>query len=114
MARGQLRKHHRVSKRYPKAQVYKIDTTTAAPWDSAAGQCRDRGEYGQFAKELAASRAGRKAGIGCVPPMNRRGLYARIELREEGIEPNDMAVLYRCTFTLEMQPNSRGATFRSP
>ena len=96
-------------KRYPKAQVYKIETNYRSTpeilkLDNAAIAANTR----QFAKELAASRgSGEKPVLAVYSAADEQAAFVAqraLELREEGIELNDMAVLYRSHFhALEMQ-----------
>ena len=96
-------------KRYPKAQVYKIETNyRSTPEILQLANAAIAANTRQFAKELAASRGpGEKPVVAVCSAADEQAAFVAqraLELREEGIELNDMAVLYRSHFhALEMQ-----------
>ena len=96
-------------KRYPKAQVYKIETNyRSTPEILQLANAAIAADTRQFAKELAASRGpGEKPVLAVCSAADEQAAFVAqraLELREEGIELNDMAVLYRSHFhALEMQ-----------
>jgi len=96
-------------KRYPKAQVYKIETNyRSTPEILQLANAAIAANTRQFAKELAASRGpGEKPVLAVCSAADEQAAFVAqraLELREEGIELNDMAVLYRSHFhALEMQ-----------
>jgi DNA helicase-2/ATP-dependent DNA helicase PcrA len=95
--------------RYPKAQVYKIETNyRSTPEILQLANAAIAANTRQFAKELAASRGpGEKPVLAVCSAADEQAAFVAqraLELREEGIELNDMAVLYRSHFhALEMQ-----------
>jgi len=96
-------------RRYPKAQVYKIETNyRSTPEILQLANAAIAANTRQFAKELAASRgSGEKPVVAVCSAADEQAVFVAqraLELREEGIELNDMAVLYRSHFhALEMQ-----------
>jgi len=96
-------------KRYPNAQVYKIETNyRSTPQILELANAAIAANTQQFAKELAASRSdGEKpALVTCGAADEQAAFVAQraLELRDEGIELNDIAVLYRSHFhALELQ-----------
>jgi len=95
--------------RYPEAKVYKIETNyRSTPEILSLANAAIAANVNQFAKQLAASR---RPGVKPVlVPCNDAGEQAAfvaqraLELRDEGIALNDMAVLYRSHFhALELQ-----------
>ena len=96
-------------RRYPKAQVYKIETNyRSTPEILQLANAAIAANTRQFAKELAASRgSGEKPVVAVCSAADEQAAFVAqraLELREEGIELNDMAVLYRSHFhALEMQ-----------
>ena len=95
--------------RYPGAQVYKIETNyRSTPEILQLANAAIAANTRQFAKELAASRGpGEKPVLAVCSAADEQAAFVAqraLELREEGIELNDMAVLYRSHFhALEMQ-----------
>jgi DNA helicase-2/ATP-dependent DNA helicase PcrA len=96
-------------KRYPKASVYKIETNyRSTPEILAVANAAIKANVKQFAKELTPAR---KSGakpvlVACQDSQQQAAFVAQrmLELREEGIELNQMAVLYRSHFhALELQ-----------
>ena len=96
-------------KRYPGAEVYKIETNyRSTPQILELANAAIAANTQQFAKELAACREdGEKpAVVACGAADEQAAFVAQraLELRDEGIELNDMAVLYRSHFhALELQ-----------
>ena len=96
-------------KRYPGAQVYKIETNyRSTPQILELANAAIAANTQQFAKELTPARSdGEKpALVVCGAADEQAAFIAQraLELREEGIELNDMAVLYRSHFhALELQ-----------
>jgi len=96
-------------KRFQKAQIYKIETNyRSTPEILKVANAAIAANENQFAKELAPARnSGLKPAI--VPCGNAHEQAAfvaqrMLELREEGVELNQMAVLYRSHFhALELQ-----------
>ncbi len=96
-------------RRYPNAKVYKIETNYRSTPDilkvanAAIAANRD-----QFAKELAPARksGSRPALVACGDASEQAAFVAQrvLELREEGVELDNIAVLYRSHFhALELQ-----------
>lgn len=96
-------------KRYSGAQVYKIETNyRSTPEILNLANAAIAANTRQFAKELTACRdSGEKpAKVVCSAADEQAAFVAQraLELREEGIELSDMAVLYRSHFhALELQ-----------
>jgi len=95
--------------RYPKAQIFKIETNyRSTPQILAVANAAIKANVNQFAKELAPAR---KEGIKpvlvtCSEAGEQAAFVAQrmLELREEGVDLNKMAVLYRSHFhALELQ-----------
>jgi ATP-dependent DNA helicase UvrD/PcrA len=95
--------------RYPKAQVYKIETNyRSTPEILALANAAIKANIHQFAKELTPAR---KSGakpvlVPCQDSGQQAAFVAQrlLELRDEGIELNSIAVLYRSHFhALELQ-----------
>lgn len=95
--------------RYPKAQIYKIETNyRSTPEILQLANAAIAANVGQFTKELAPSR---KSGakpvlVTCLTASEQAAFVAQriLELREEGMNMNEMAVLYRSHFhALELQ-----------
>ena len=96
-------------KRYPEANVYKIETNyRSTPEILALANAAIAPNVNQFAKSLAPARS---AGIKpvlvvCGDGREQAAFVAQraLELRDEGVNLNDMAVLYRSHFhALELQ-----------
>jgi DNA helicase-2/ATP-dependent DNA helicase PcrA len=96
-------------KRYPKAKIYKIETNyRSTPEILAVANAAIKANLHQFAKELTPAR---KEGmkpvlVGCQDSGQQAAFVAQrmLELRDEGVELNKMAVLYRSHFhALELQ-----------
>ena len=96
-------------KRYPGSAVYKIETNyRSTPQILELANAAIAANTQQFAKELAASRddGEKPAVVACGAADEQAAFIAQrvLELRDEGIEMNDMAVLYRSHFhALELQ-----------
>ena len=96
-------------KRYPAAKIYKIETNyRSTPEILALANAAIAPNVQQFAKSLAPSRpAGIKPVlVACGDGREQAGFVAQraLELRDEGVNLNDMAVLYRSHFhALEVQ-----------
>ena len=95
--------------RYPKAQVYKIETNyRSTPEILAVANAAITANIHQFAKELTPAR---KSGakpvlVPCQDSGQQAAFVAQrmLELRDEGVELNSIAVLYRSHFhALELQ-----------
>ncbi len=95
--------------RYPGAKTYKIETNyRSTPEILQTANAAIRGNVRQFAKELAAARKpGMKpAVVACEDANQQAALVAQrtLQLRDEGVSLNQMAVLYRSHFhALELQ-----------
>ena len=95
--------------RYPGAAVYKIETNyRSTPEILNLANAAIAANTRQFAKELAACRASgeKPAKVVCSAADEQSAFVAQraLELREEGIELDEMAVLYRSHFhALELQ-----------
>jgi DNA helicase-2/ATP-dependent DNA helicase PcrA len=96
-------------KRHPNTKIYKIETNyRSTPEILAVANAAIVANQQQFAKELAAQRrAGAKpAVVSCEDGPQQAQFVAQrlLELREEGVNLNQMAVLYRSHFhALELQ-----------
>lgn len=95
--------------RYPGAQVYKIETNyRSTPEILTVANAAIAANVAQFAKELAPAR---KSGmkpvlVACQDAVQQAAFVAQraLELRDEGVALNNMAVLYRSHFhALELQ-----------
>ena len=95
--------------RYPGAQVFKIETNyRSTPEILQVANAAIMANVNQFAKELAPARKSgpKPALVACEDAGQQASFVAQrmLELREEGIELNNMAVLYRSHFhALELQ-----------
>src|SRR5471032_3538627 len=96
-------------KRYPNAKVFKIETNyRSTPEILKVANAAISANVNQFAKELAPSRkSGMKpALVACVDAAQQSAFIAQrvLELRDEGVAMNQIAVLYRSHFhALELQ-----------
>jgi DNA helicase-2/ATP-dependent DNA helicase PcrA len=97
-------------KRYPGSKVFTIDTNyRSVPELLDLSNAAIRANVGRFEKDLRASRAtgGVKPALVALPePRTQAGFVVQrmLELRDEGIPFNEMAVLYRAHFhSLELQ-----------
>jgi DNA helicase II / ATP-dependent DNA helicase PcrA len=95
--------------RYPEAKTYKIETNyRSTPEILAVANAAIAPNVEQFSKQLAPSRkSGPKPSlVACGDPAQQAAFVAQraLELRDEGYNLNDMAVLYRSHFhALELQ-----------
>jgi len=95
--------------RYPEARIYKIETNyRSTPEILKVANAAITANQHQFAKELSPARkAGpRPAMVACGDASQQAGFVAQrvLDLREEGVDLNRMAVLYRSHFhALELQ-----------
>ena len=96
-------------KRYPKAQTYKIEVNyRSTPEILSVANAAIRANIHQFGKKLVAARpSGSKPVIVKCNNGNQQAMFVAqrmLELRDEGIDLKDMAVLYRSHFhALELQ-----------
>jgi DNA helicase II / ATP-dependent DNA helicase PcrA len=96
-------------KRYPNAKVFKIETNyRSTPEILKVANAAISANVNQFAKELAPSRkSGMKpALVACVDAAQQSAFIAQrvLELHDEGVSANQIAVLYRSHFhALELQ-----------
>ena len=95
--------------RYPDAKIYKIETNyRSTPEILKVANAAIAANAGQFAKELAPVRKSgpRPSVVACQDGFEQAAFVAQraLELREEGVQLNRMAVLYRSHFhALELQ-----------
>src|SRR5688572_12870804 len=95
--------------RYPGAKVYKIETNyRSTPEILNVANAAIAANVNQFAKQLAPARksGAKPVQVACSDASQQAAFVAQrvLELREEGIELNKMAVLYRSHFhALELQ-----------
>lgn len=106
--------------RYPEAQVFKIETNyRSVPEVLELSNAAIRGNRKQFEKTLKAARVGGVATPALVPvedPRAQASFVAQrlLELRDEGVELNEMAVLYRAhhqSLDIQLELTSRGIPF---
>ncbi|HEY5232722.1 MAG TPA: UvrD-helicase domain-containing protein [Verrucomicrobiae bacterium] len=96
-------------KRYPNAKVFKIETNyRSTPEILKVANAAISANVNQFAKELAPSRKSglKPALIACTDAAQQSAFIAQrvLELHEEGVSMNQVAVLYRSHFhALELQ-----------
>ncbi len=97
-------------KRYPQAQVYKIETNyRSAPEILNVANAAIEANVNQFKKELVAFREAAPTKPGLVPlgDSNQQAAFVAqriLELREEGIDLNEIAILYRAHYhSMEVQ-----------
>ena len=96
-------------KRYPKAQVYKIETNyRSTPEILTLANAAIKGNTLQFEKELAPARAAgaKPVVVACSDADEQSAFIAQrvLELREEGVNLDHIVVLYRSHFhALELQ-----------
>ncbi len=97
------------SERHPKAQTFKIETNyRSTPEILDVANAAIAANIHQFAKHLAPARkpGTKPALVVCGDASEQAAFVAQrvLELREEGVNPNQMAVLYRSHFhALELQ-----------
>jgi DNA helicase-2/ATP-dependent DNA helicase PcrA len=96
-------------KRYPGAKVFKIETNyRSTPEILKVANAAISANRNQFTKQLAASRKSglKPALVACMDAMQQSAFIAQrvLELRDEGVSLNQVAVLYRSHFhALELQ-----------
>ncbi|MBV9656775.1 MAG: UvrD-helicase domain-containing protein, partial [Verrucomicrobia bacterium] len=97
-------------KRYPQAKVYKIEVNyRSTPEILEVANAAIESNVQQFAKNLHAAREGRalKPALIELNDGNQQALFVTqriLELRDEGVELNEIAVLYRAHFhSMELQ-----------
>src|SRR5438132_5260141 len=97
-------------KRYPDARIYRIETNyRSVPEVLAVANAAIKANTKQFSKTLRAHRDGFEVKPALVPLIdnNQQALFVCqriLELRDEGIDLNEVAVLYRAHFqSLEVQ-----------
>jgi DNA helicase II / ATP-dependent DNA helicase PcrA len=99
----------RFPERYPEARTYKIETNyRSTPEILQAANAAIAANIHQFTKQLAPARKGglKPALVACGDAAEQAAFVAQraLELREQGVELNQMAVLYRSHFhALELQ-----------
>ncbi len=107
-------------KRYPGAVVYKIETNyRSVPEVLEVANAAIAGNARQFHKELHAAREGGHVKPGLVPlaDSNQQAQFVAqriLELRDEGLELNEIAVLYRAHYhsmELQMELTRHGIPF---
>ncbi|MDP0491785.1 MAG: ATP-dependent helicase [Verrucomicrobiota bacterium JB023] len=107
--------------RYPNAKVYKIETNyRSVPEILELSNEAIRANRKQFEKNLRASREGGSAVPALVPlpdPATQAQFIAQriLELRDEGVEMEEMAVLYRAhhqSLEIQMELTNRGIPFQ--
>jgi DNA helicase-2/ATP-dependent DNA helicase PcrA len=107
-------------KRYPTATVYKIETNyRSVPEVLDVANAAIAGNVQQFHKELHATRDGGHAKPALVPlsDSNQQAQFVAqriLELRDEGMDLNEMAVLYRAHYhsmELQMELTRHGIPF---
>jgi DNA helicase-2/ATP-dependent DNA helicase PcrA len=107
-------------KRYPGSKVFTIDTNyRSVPELLELSNAAIRANEGRFEKDLRSSReaSGAKPALVALPePRTQAGFVVQrmLELRDEGIPLNEMAVLYRAHFQsleIQMELTVRGIPF---
>jgi DNA helicase-2/ATP-dependent DNA helicase PcrA len=107
-------------KRYPGAMVYKIETNyRSVPEILQVANAAIAGNERQFEKNLQPSRGQARMKPGLVPlaDSNQQALFVTqriLDLREEGVELNEIAVLYRAHYhsmELQMELTRHGVPF---
>lgn len=107
-------------KRYPGAKVYKIETNyRSAPEILQVANAAIAGNERQFEKNLQPAREAARVKPGLVPlsDSNQQALFITqriLDLREEGIDLNEIAVLYRAHYhsmELQMELTRHGVPF---
>ena len=107
--------------RYPNAKVYRIEKNyRSVPEILDLSNAAIKANRNRFEKDLEAAREGGKMMPALVPledPNSQANFVAQrmLELRDEGVELNEMAVLYRAhhqSMTLQMELRNRGIPFQ--
>jgi DNA helicase-2/ATP-dependent DNA helicase PcrA len=108
-------------RRYPQAQTYKIETNyRSVPEVLSVANAAISANVRQFRKELVAAREGNEVKPALVP-LGDSGQQAQfvaqrvLELHEEGVELDEIAVLYRAHFhsmEVQMEFTRRGIPFQ--
>jgi len=107
-------------RRYPRAQVYKIETNyRSVPEILDVANAAIAANINQFKKELVSARkaAPQKPGLIPLGDSNQQAVFVAqriLELHEEGINLNEIAVLYRAHYhsmELQMELTRRGVPF---
>jgi DNA helicase II / ATP-dependent DNA helicase PcrA len=107
-------------KRYPEAKVYKIETNyRSTPEILDVANAAIEANVHQFRKELVSDRkSGQKPALVPLGDSNQQALFVAqriLDLSEEGMELNDIAVLYRAHFhsmELQMELTRHGIPFQ--
>jgi DNA helicase-2/ATP-dependent DNA helicase PcrA len=108
-------------KRYPGAKVYKIETNyRSVPDILEVANAAIAANVNQFKKELVAARpaAAMKPGLVPLGDSNQQALFVAqriLDLREEGIELDEIAVLYRAHYhsmEVQMELTRHGVPFQ--
>jgi DNA helicase-2/ATP-dependent DNA helicase PcrA len=108
-------------KRYPAAQVYKIETNyRSVPDILEVANAAIAANVNQFRKELVAARPAAPVKPALVPlgDSNQQALFVAqriLDLREEGIELDEIAVLYRAHYhsmEVQMELTRHGVPFQ--
>jgi DNA helicase-2/ATP-dependent DNA helicase PcrA len=108
-------------RRYPQAVIYKIETNyRSAPDILDVANAAIAANVHQFKKELVAARAAAPVKPGLVPlgDSNQQALFVTqriLDLREEGVDLNEVAVLYRAHYhsmELQMELTRHGVPFQ--
>ncbi len=107
-------------KRYPNAAIYKIETNyRSIPEILDVANAAIAANVHQFEKELVSSRtSGTKPGLIPLGDSNQQALFVAqriLELRDEGMDLNEIAVLYRAHYhsmELQMELTRHGVPFQ--
>ncbi len=107
------------SQRYPAAKIYKVEINyRSTPEILALANAAIAPNVNQYAKLLAPTRTSgpRPALVACADAAQQAAFVAQraLQLREEGVNLNDMAVLYRSHFhalELQLELTRRGIPF---
>lgn len=108
-------------RRYPAAKIYKIEVNyRSVPEVLALANKAIEANTGQFRKALQPARAGKEM-LPALVPLDHPGAQAAfvaqriLELRDEGVELNEIAVIYRAHFhslEIQLELTSRGIPFQ--
>jgi DNA helicase-2/ATP-dependent DNA helicase PcrA len=108
-------------KRYPETKIFKIETNyRSVPDILEVANAAIAANVNQFRKELVAARAAAPVKPGLVPlsDSNQQALFVAqriLDLREEGIELDEIAVLYRAHYhsmEVQMELTRHGVPFQ--